>query len=83
MKAKTVLDKTSKQEREYETGIPNSQNTHKDVQATIVCVKSKAGEKITNKAMITEIWREYCEELYADNEEVEKEKTYTVSRLLH
>jgi len=27
--------------------------------------------------LIAERWREYCEELYADNEEVEKENTYT------
>ena len=40
------------------------------------CVKSIAGEKITDKGMIAERWREYCEELYEDiYEEVEKEKT--------
>ena len=43
----------------------------------LVCVNSKEGEKIKDKGMIGERWREYCEDLYADNEEVGKEKTYT------
>jgi len=43
----------------------------------LFCVKLKAGEKITDKGMIAERSREYCKEFYADNEEVEKEKTYT------
>ena len=37
------------------------------------CVKSKAGEKITDKGMIA-CWREYCEELYADNEKEQTRK---------
>ena len=41
----------------------------------LFCVKSKEGEKITDNGMVAERRREYCEELYADNEEVEKEKT--------
>src|SRR6218665_2397947 len=43
----------------------------------LVCVNSKEGEKIKDKGIIAERWREYCEELSADNEEVGKEKTYT------
>ena len=47
-------------------------------------VKSKAGEKITDKGMIAERWRKYCKKLFADNEEVEKEETYTrLVNLLH
>src|SRR6218665_1267333 len=42
----------------------------------LFCIKSKEGEKITDKGMIAERLREYCGELYADNEEGGKEKTY-------
>ena len=49
----------------------------KTFRSQLFCIKSKAGEKITDKGMIAERWREYCEELYADNEEVENEKTYS------
>jgi len=46
----------------------------------LFCVKSKEGEKITDKGMIEEIWREYCEELYANNEDVGK-KDILMNRL--
>jgi len=49
----------------------------KTFRSQLFCIKSKAGEKITDKGMIAERWREYCEELYTDNEEVENEKTYS------
>ena len=74
--------RSSKLKRKFQAALPDSQINDSKVLATSASIQSATSENLTEAAQIADRWKEYCEDLYCDEEGKGIEQEYWEQELL-